>query len=253
MKKGITIILCLLSWANFLIAQNDPMEMFQAGNEAYKAKKFSEAIQQYENIYEGGLRSGELHYNLGNSYYRNGQIGAAILNYERALVLDPGNKDVRFNLGITRDKQLDDISEIPKFFGTRWWNGLMNIASSSTWSSFGLLLLWLGIGGMILWLLAKERALKKKSFLVGISLLLICILPFLLSWSKKKVEQDSGIAILLEKEIPFRTAPDEESVEILLLHEGAKLDVVDQIGEWYKVRLMNGEEGWLPLTALEKI
>ena len=252
MKKIISFF-CFFYWSLLLLAQANPTEKFNSANKSYQAKKYSESIQLYEDLRKEGYQSVELYYNLGNSYYQNNQIGSAILNYERALTLDRGNKDVKFNLNLAQAKQKDELSEIPGFFLSSWWNGLKNTASSTTWGVIGLLLLWAGVGGLIFWLLGKERAVRKKGFIAGLSILFLCILPFLLSFGRKKTEQDSGVAILIEKEIPVRSAPDKESVDILLLHEGAKLDILDQIGEWYKVRLINGEEGWLPIAALEKI
>ncbi len=252
MKKIISIFY-FFTWTCLLLAQANPTEKFDQANKSYQAKKYSESIQLYENLRKEGYQSLELYYNLGNSYYQNNQIGSAILNYERALTVDKGNKDVLFNLELARARQKDELSAIPGFFLSRWWNGLQNMATSTTWGVIGLLLLWIGIGGLVFWLLGKERVVRKKGFLAGLSILGLCILPFLFSFGKKKIEQDSGVAILIEKEIPVRSAPDEESVEVLLLHEGAKLDVLDQIGEWYKVRLINGEEGWLPIGSLEKI
>jgi SH3-like domain-containing protein len=111
----------------------------------------------------------------------------------------------------------------------------------------------LGIAGLVFWLFAKEREQKVRGFVAGLTLLALCILPFTLASSRINMEQNSRMAILMTSEAVLRSAPDPESAEILTIHEGLKIDLLDQISDWYKVRLQNGEEGWLPQSAVEQI
>ncbi|MEM9823866.1 MAG: tetratricopeptide repeat protein [Bacteroidota bacterium] len=252
MKKGIMLISHLL-FCLLLLGAEEQDQQFKKANDAYAAKQYTEAIQAYEAILQEGWYSVELYYNLGNSYYKTQQIGRAILNYERGLYLAPSDEDLRHNLLLVENELVDDFSLIPTFFLSRWWDQAVRMASTSTWAFSGLLLLWLGIGGLVLWILGQDRTQKKRGFFIGIALLLLSVLPFALAIGKASLDQDSRIAILLEKEFALRSAPDQESSEILLLHEGLKLSILDEIGAWYKVRLSNGEEGWLPKTAIERV
>lgn len=247
-----TLIGALL-FSLLLFGENELEQQFKQANEAYAAKKYEQAIQGYEAILAAGHHSAALYHNLGNSYYKNQQIGKAILNYERGLNLEPRNADLRYNLTVLEGELEDDFSIIPAFFLSRWWKNAVQLTSAGTWSVLGLLLLWVGIGGVVIWILGKERQQKKRGFIIGFGLLILSSLPFLLANGKARLDADSGFAIVLEKVIPLRSAPDGESSERLLLHEGSKLSILDTIGAWYKVRLVNGEEGWLPMEAMERI
>lgn len=222
-------------------------------NEAYKNKQYAEALKLYEGFIEEGLASAALFYNMGNVYYRQDKIGLAILYYEKALKLSPRDAAVRANLTLAQSRQVDQIQALPAFFLDRWQQALQSIFSSNTWSILGLLLLWAGVGGLIFWLLASARTQRKRGFIIGSTLLILSIIPFYLSAGRASFEQNPGTAILLESEYGLRTAPEEESTVILPLHEGVKLLIIDRIGEWMKVQLEDGEQGWLPEEALGMI
>lgn len=251
--RQIFLLLLISCWLiNNTTAQNLET-IFQTANTAYENKKFKEAIDAYEKITRTGHFSPELYYNLGNSYYRTNQIGKAILNYERALRLVPGDADIRHNLSIAEQKRVDDLGVIEPFFLKKWWEGFANISASGIWSALGILLVWLGIAGLILWLVGKERTQRKKGFLVGIGLFLLSLFFFSLANTRSGIEQDSKAGIIMNKTVDLRSAPDAESKKILAIHEGLKIDLLDQLGEWYKVRLSDGEQGWIQQDSFEKI
>jgi tetratricopeptide (TPR) repeat protein len=245
----ILVLICSAVWAN---AETMDAQL-QAANEAYKNDEFSVAIEQYEAILDAGYESEVVFYNLGNSYYREGKIGPAILNYEKALKLAPQDEDVRHNLKVANRSLLDNLDSLPQFFLSRWWNTLRLGMSATAWSILGLVFLWLGIGGLVLWIWGNSRARKKQGFVLGIVALLLCILPFSLANSRVAYERHSGGGILMVEETALRSAPDAKSTDILVIHEGLKVELLDEIGEWYKVRLSNGEQGWLPKEVVAEI
>ena len=251
MKKILLILFCIYSVSNIALSNVDTI--FQQANEAYQAKQYSKAAELYESILQQDVQSKELFYNLANSYYKQKELGKAILYYEKALALDPDDEDIQYNLQLANSFAKDEINVLPPFFLARWWGALRGLASSKLWSIIALVLFWAGVAGIIVWLIALEREKKKKGFLVGFLFISLSILPFLLAYDKANLEKDSNMAIVLVKETPLKAAPDEESTELLLLHEGAKVELLDQIGAWSKVRLQNGEQGWLPFSSFGKI
>lgn len=253
MKRSLLMTTLAIFLAIGLSAKAELPTNWTKANEAYKDKQFSEALKLYEGFIEEGLASAALFYNMGNVYYRQDKIGLAILYYEKALKLSPRDAAVRANLALAQSRQVDQIQALPAFFLDRWQQGLQSIFSSNTWSVLGLLLLWAGVGGLIFWLLASVRTQRKRGFIIGSTLLILSIIPFYLSAGRSSFEQNPGTAILLESEYGLRTAPEEESTVILPLHEGVKLLIVDRIGEWMKVQLEDGEQGWLPEEALGMI
>lgn len=252
MIKQLLILICLCGPLVHLNGQT-PAERMLAANDAFQSKQYKSAVEMFETLREDGYSSAILYYNLGNSYYRLDDLALAILNYERALLLKPHDRDTRHNLEVARQQLQDDLEVLPEFFLWRWWRGLAFTFSSTLWSVIGIGLLWLGIAGLVLWLFAKEREQKVKGFVAGLTLLTLCILPFSLATSRINMQESSRMAILMTSEAVLRSAPDSESTEILTIHEGLKVDLLDQISDWYKVRLQNGEEGWLPQSTVEEI
>jgi len=234
---------------------DDVEKIFSEANKSFKANEFSTAIEKYESIESQGYRSPELYYNLGNAYYKISKKGKAILNYQRALLItnSASRNDIQYNLELARRSLPDDIEVLPQFFLKRWKNNVRQLATSGTWSFVALLLFWLGIGGFIVWLKGKIRTQKKLGFIVGAVIMILSLIPFYLALDSHNIEKSSDLAVIMESEVDLRSAPDEVSSTIFLLHEGTSVELLDQIGAWYKVKLLNGEQGWLPMNTLEKV
>ena len=225
----------------------------EQANDAYRSGAYEEAIEAYEALLSEGYRSEALYFNLGNSYYRVGELGRGVLNYERAARLDPADPDVRHNLSVLRSKLEDDLEVLPAFFLARWWTGLRRMLSPSGWSILAILMSWAGVAGLVVWRLGQSRRQRKLGFVAGLSMLFLSFLPYALAASGQAVLADSGRAVIMEQEAVLRSAPDSLSKNIRQLHEGTTVELLDAIGEWHKVRLANGEEGWLPEEVVERI
>lgn len=225
-------------------------ELFHAANKAYQAENYEEAVQLYEKALASGEPSLALYYNMGNAYFKTQELGKCILYYEKALRIAPNDADTQENLATARQLLKDNIPAIQPFFLTKWWNGLRDTASSTTWAILAILMMVIGIGGLGVWQLAQTRKFKKIGFAGGLSAIGLALLMFALSHTKYQIEQHSGMAIVLTKEVPLRKGADDISEEVLPLHEGTKVELLDKIGTWYKVRLANGELGWLPFEAV---
>ncbi len=253
MRKGILNLFIFL--LPVLVFSNDIQTTFEEANELYKSNEFSTAIEKYENIEAMGYRSPELYYNLGNAYFKINRPGKAVLNYERALLIANAKSrdDIKYNLELVRKSLTDEIEILPPFFLKKWKNNMRNLGTSRTWSIIAILFFWLSIGGFLVWLKGKSRRQKKIGFLAGMIILFISVVPFYLAIDASIIEKNSDLAVIMSNEVNLRSAPDVESNSIFLLHEGTSVELLDQIGEWFKVKLQNGEQGWLPLKSLEKV
>lgn len=251
------LLLMILIWGVYsccpVLASENITQQFKQANTAYSSKNYQKAIDGYEAILKAGYQSTELYYNLGNAYFKNNQLAVAILNYERALLSEPYNEDIQYNLKIANQRTVDNISVLRPMFLIVWWGAFRDFFSATAWARLAIALFWLGIGGLILWLMGQTRQLKKQGFIVGICLVALSIFVALTSWQRHLLEQDSGIAIIFAQETALESSPDAQSPDILLLHEGTKVELLDNIGDWYKVRLMNGEQGWLEQDSFVKI
>jgi tetratricopeptide (TPR) repeat protein len=231
----------------------DAEQLFQSANQAYQAGNFTIAVNQYEVILKGGkLFSKDLYYNLGNGYFRLNQTGRSILNYERAARLAPADMDIQTNLAVVRGRVTDDIEAVSEVFFVKWYRTLRGTFAADTWAIFGLFFLWLGGSGFAAWLLGKQRVWKKRGFIVGCVALPLSLLIFLMTNNAAKTTE-ATFGIVMLKETAFRNAPTENAAITATLHEGVKVEIVDKIGELTKVKLANGEEGWVAATDVEKI
>jgi tetratricopeptide (TPR) repeat protein len=231
----------------------DAQQLFQNANAAYQAGNFALAVEQYETVLTSGkMFSAELYYNLGNGYFRLNQTGRAILNYERAARLSPTDADIQTNLSVARGRVTDDIEAVSEVFFVKWYRLLRSALTVDTWATFGLFFLWLSGGGFAIWLLGQQRAWKKRGFIVGCVALPLSLLIFLMTNNAAKITE-ATFGIVMSKETLFRNAPNENAAVTATLHEGIKLEIVDKIGELTKVKLANGEEGWVMAADVEKI
>ncbi|HHM21895.1 MAG TPA: tetratricopeptide repeat protein [Bacteroidetes bacterium] len=251
MKKNLVIFLvvCLL---RVVATAGEENRLFEKANDAYQAGRFEEAIELYEQVAAPGFRSPELEYNLGNAYYRAGKTGKAILHYERALLLSPGDEDVLYNLRLARQK-VQSREHLPDFFLIKWWKTMRMAFSSAAYALIGLLLWWAGFAGLSLWLTGKDPTKRQRSLVAGGLAILISLLPLALSWSRARFENNTRTGIVVSGQASLKSAPDEAGSELLQLYEGEKVQLLSQLGQYYLLRLSNGEKGWATIEEIEKI
>lgn len=249
-----TILLCCLFQFNlFAQTETEFQSVFQKGNEAFTNQEFEKAANIYEQILAKEQISFELYYNLGNAYFRLNEIPKSILNYERALQIKPHHSDTQYNLKLANQRTIDQISKTPPFFLVQWWINWRGLFSSTIWAILTILMAFVACTGLAFWQLGESRKIKKIGFIVGFGCLALSILLGLTAWQRFSYEQNSNMAILFTKEYPLKSGADDSSPDVLLLHEGTKVELLDKIGLWNKVRLPNGEQGWLPVESLVKI
>jgi tetratricopeptide (TPR) repeat protein len=252
MKQIGFILLLVVICAGFAAAQS-PESMFQQANQLYQQGKVVEAKDLYETILRNGNVSGDLCYNLGNAYYKAGNIPRAILFYERALRLIPNDDDLRHNLQLANLMITDRIEPAPKLFIWEYWDGLKDLFSvrSATWFAYlGYLLVVVSI---VAFVLARRYALRKAALIVGgVSgvLFLLCLTLF---FAKVSDVNRTDEAILQSGIITVKNSPDAKSSDAFVLHGGVKVKIVDRVGDWVKIRLVDGKVGWMEVTAAETI
>lgn len=228
-------------------------ERLQQAADFYQKEDYARAVSIYEDLLKAGYASAGLHYNLGNAYFKTGDLGKAVLHYEKGLKLAPGDEDLRFNLKIAQGRQTDQIDALPPFFLLQWWMRLRNLMPANAWSLTGILMLWGCGAGLTVWQFGRSRTWRKRGFAAAFTLAPLALLFFALAFSRQSFEQHTHQAIVTVDKTELRIAPDPESKELRPLHAGAKSWLEDRIGDWYKVKLSNGEVGWLPVGVVEEI
>jgi len=250
MKKILIVILFLLPGLNFAA---DPEITIAKANKAYTDGYYANAVELYKSVIAAGFESVDLYYNLGNACYKQNDFASSILYYEKARKLDPGNEDVNFNLRIANTKITDKIEPIPELFYKRWYRKLVESFSVDRWSKTGLVCLFLGLVAGFFYIVSKRILIRKAGFWLGIFFVFISLFSFFFAWQSYNEVMHRKEAIIFAPTVTIKSSPDEKSVDLFVLHEGAKVELIDNIGTWYEIRIANGSVGWLAASSVEKI
>ena len=240
--QSLVLMLLSLFAGNVLLAQN-PQQLYTIGADAYKAKNYQQAIDAYQKLLADGYHTPEVYYNLGNAYYKSDQISQSILNYERALRLSPSDDDIRFNLKLANLKAVDRVVPVPQFFLFAKWNNLVTARSSGSWGIIAVVCVWLALIAFAIYLFVASM--RRVGFYSGLALLFFAGFFVYLSYTQSQAEYGSNQAILTATNTYIKSAPDASGTDLFIIHEGAKLYILDRVGVWSKIRLADGKVGWL--------
>lgn len=240
----------LLGWFLPLCAQESTLK---EAEEAYAKEDYTQAIELYESVLKSYGESAMVYYNLGNAYYKAGKVAPAILNYERALLLNPGDSDTRFNLQVARQKTVDKIEPIGEFFLTRWIGTVEDVYSADGWAKWGVASFVLFIGCLVLFFFSKWIRLKKIGFFAGICFLLISLVANLFADSQQDKLLHRADAIVFASTVTVKSSPDASGTDLFILHEGTKVTIKSTLGEWSEIQLEDGNVGWMPSKEIEQI
>jgi len=219
----------------------------------YVRQQYQQAIADYEEILKGGA-SADIYYNLGNAYYRMDNYTRAVINYERALLLSPGDKDIRFNLQMARSKTIDKVAPESEMFFVTWYNSLVNMTSVDGWAVTSLISLALAIVLALVYLFAERIWLRKFGFFGGGLLMVVFIVANIFAFQQKSKLENRDGAVVIVSSVSVKTTPSANSSTAFTLHEGTKVDITDgSMSGWKEIRIADGKTGWIPTKSLEII
>ncbi|MFH1159697.1 MAG: tetratricopeptide repeat protein [bacterium] len=237
----------------FTLFAQDPTAALIKANKAYTDGLYNDAAELYKQVADAGYQAPELFFNLGNCYYKLDDFPNAILWYERARRLDPGNENIDFNLNVTNSKIADKIDALPELFYVRWFKALVNLYPVKLWSYQTIIFFILTLASISLYLLGVRLILRKAGFWTGFLFFTLTLFTLLFSLSGTHQMKNLREAIVFDPTVTVKSSPDEKSIDLFVLHEGTKVRVLDKIGTWYEIRIANGSVGWLPGEALVEI
>ena len=220
---------------------------------AYVRGDFHQAVVLYDSLLQQGTSS-ELYYNLGNAYYRLDDITHAVLNYERALQLSPGDADIRFNLQMARSKTIDKIVPESEMFFVTWYRSLVNMASVDGWAYMALFTLALAVVLVLVYLFSSPVWLRKIGFFGAFVALVLFFVSNLFAWQQKQELMTQKGAIIIESAVPVKSTPAQNGTDLFILHEGTKVTIIDNsMREWKEIKVADGKQGWLETKQIEAI
>ncbi len=235
----------------------------QQADSAYMNDNFAKATELYLEIASSEGTSSDLYYNLGNSYYRQGKLGKAILYYEKALRLDPFNKDARANLEFVNTKITDEPGDRGMFISNTV-NGFAQKVPANVWTGIAIATFILLLGSIALYVFTSNIAVRKTGFFGGIILLAICVIANIFASIATRYSTSSDEAVIIVPSTLLSTsprAPKDRSEEALLLHEGTIVQIIDSVTtrmdstttKWYDVQVDNNNRAWINGNAIERI
>jgi tetratricopeptide (TPR) repeat protein len=226
---------------------------FNQGVTYFSAGSYKEALQSWTDLYNTGYRSANLCYNLGNVYFKLNNIPQAILFYERAYLLKPADEDINYNLQIAKTLIVDRFQEIPELFFVKWYNFISLFLSSNFWARISITSFLLSLLFLSLYIYSSKYRPKVIGFWFAISLFILTVGSFVFSARNKYLVYDSHTAIITIPMISGKSSPDSSGTDLFVLHEGTKVSVEDEVGEWLEIKLSDGNKGWVPQNSLNII
>ena len=236
-----------------LTAFSQNTSLFDQGKELYKNGKYQQAINSWMQILDKGEDSAELYFNLGNAQYKLNHIGPSVYYYEKALQLSPNDEDIKNNLAFAENARIDSIEPLPKTVFSKWYKSIAGVFTFNGWASLAVAF---SISFVALFLLyyfsyseKRKRLLFASSMFMGIFLVASLTMAFLTYGDFTKKQP----AIIFASKIEVKTEPSMGSSVAFTLHEGTKVQISAQDGNWYRITLADGKDGWIPATDLKQL
>lgn len=246
MKKTVYIFILI---TQVLFAQNG----FEQGNKLYQNGKYNEALTAYESVLSSKKQSAELYYNIANCYYKLNKVAPAIYNYEKALTLCPNDKDIVNNLHFAKKATIDEIKEVPKVGFEKLLRDFTASFHYNTWA-------WIAVSMAFLFLLFfigyyfSEITLYKRIYFFSMFLLVVLIsISILSAIFEKNYHNSERPAIVFAEMTSVKSEPRNSGSDVLVLHEGTKVYVLESFDGWDKIQLTDGTEGWIEKSAIKEV
>jgi len=248
--KNVFFYLALALFSISMVAQNNLT--FIEANEAYNKGAYEKATDLYEKILKTKNHSANLYFNLANSYYKLQKTGPSIYNYEKALSLAPNNKDIQINYGYAKQTRLDNIETLPKGFLKRFYESLVHLPINF-WAWFAVISVFLFVIGFILFYRSYNPSLRKVYFGVWSLSILLVIFSLIFAFATEKYQKNTKYAIIYLPEVRIQSEPNLRSEQLFKLHEGTKVQVIEMVDNWKKIRLTDGKIGWIPKKDIREL
>lgn len=225
----------------------------QNADDEYAKGNYQQAIKDYQEILKAGVSS-EIYYNLGNAYYRTDNITQALLAYERALQLSPGDNEIRFNLQYARSKTIDKITPETEMFFVTWYNSLVNFTSVDRWANTAIVSIVMALLLILVFLFAPQMWARKSGFYGSAVFLLLFAFANLFAFQQKHELETKQGAIVIAPTVNVKKTPAASGTDVFVIHEGTRVDITDRgMKQWRGIKLADGREGWLKTSQIEEI
>ena len=236
---------------SILSAQINVENIFSQANELYNKGSYIEAINNYKEIIKNDFHSAELYYNLGNAYYRLDSIASSVYYYEKALQLNPNDRETIDNLELINKTLVDEIDPITTPLIESILNRVSNIFYFETWGYISIFFSFLIVALFLSYYFANSSRVKRLTFVL-LCISSIFMLVSLINGNKGYNNYiNNEYAVIYSYETDLKTEPNYRSETLFMLHEGTKIQVLENYNNWIKIRLVNGQVGYIQLIDVK--
>lgn len=254
-RRFVALMVALASLVGSVVAATEEQteEQWGRANTLYTAGDYNGAVAAYDSIVNEGLVSTRLFYNLANAYFKAGKLGEAILYYNKAAKLDPNDEDVAYNMAYAQSFVKDKIESVPTSGVARVTAAVGDVMSPDGWGVVSLVMLGLALLCASLYLLLVRRSARKASFVCAVVFVVLTLVSVAYGAAERRALLSDGEAIVLSSAAAVKSSPERSSKDIFILHEGTKVEVLDEFGSWREIRIADGNKGWIQSSAIEVI
>jgi len=243
MKQFLLLIITL--FISSLSFSQDNETLFDQANKLYNEGDYEGAIANYEKIIETGQHSAAIYYNLGNAHYKLNNVAPTIYYYEKALLLSPNDEDIKNNISFARNMTLDAIEVLPQTGFSRIIENSIGKLSYDAWAVLSIVFVIAFVVAFLLYYFSFKQQTKRLYFILSVLFIMLCISTIVFAFEEYNTLKKNRPAIVFAAESVVKSEPNERSEDVFLLHEGTKVNVLEVLGDWNKIKLLDGKIGWM--------
>lgn len=256
--KHFTILLFVFCWFPHQaeaesFSMSEALDSFKAANEQYQEKEFRKALFAYKSLLGHGFESADLYFNLGNAYYKLEKYALSIWSFEKAVMFNPGFEEAKTNLALANKSVVDKVQELPRIVWWHYWQRFKALFGVKGWTYMSVVMLWLLAAGVYLLLTKKVHWQKRAGVYLSTIGLSMAIFSGGVAINKKMLLQHPETAIIISSNVYVKSAPEDSSADLYVVHSGLKVSLTDQIGDWLKIKLADGKTGWVMTHEMKKL
>ncbi|HMC00989.1 MAG TPA: tetratricopeptide repeat protein [Flavobacteriaceae bacterium] len=246
-----TIYTLAILFSTILVAQNEAL--FEEANALYNNGKYQDAIDKYRTILDSGEHSAALYFNLANSHYKLNHIAPSIYYYEKALQLSPNDQEIKNNLAFAQNMTIDAIDVIPEAGFSKIIKNITNLTSFENWAKLSVALVFLFVILFLIYYFTYSGGKKRAAFIGSLMSLILMLITLSLAFKKFNFDKQDKPAIVFVQEAQVKSEPNLRSEEAFKLHEGTKVQILDTVNNWKKVKLTDGKTGWMSNEDIKEL
>lgn len=251
------LVICFLAMMispALVFAADSQQQLFEQANGLYAKGQYKQAVDAYNQIINTGYQSAAVYFNLGNAHYKDGELPEAILNYEKAHRLAPGDDDINFNIRLANSKTVDKVDEAPEFFLSKWWKGFILNYAADGLATAAIVLAFIGSALLVWYFFALAGGVKRFAFFSSLVFFFVAIAVVVIAASQVSYFNSNRQAIVFTSSVDVKTSPAATVSTAFVLHDGTKINVLGSNGGgWLKIKLANGNEGWIKTSDVREI